>query len=213
MKSLMDDSVSHFIDKWFFSEKPFVLGLRHEDKEIRLETLNKFCSKFSVVRNLKRLEKENTEGRLNPLLTILEIYKKKYRGIDQPDVSKIVSKLSEDIKGEYGTLNISLSSKILWMLYQSPIVIYDSEVKITLKSEGYKIKDGDYSQYLESWIDLYEKHKPDINKSCSLLVKSKLFKESLYRKEKEELMMSDWFQPRVFDIYLWKKVNRITNVH
>ncbi|MDA0692620.1 MAG: hypothetical protein O3C58_12235 [Nitrospinae bacterium] len=200
----MDESASHFIEKWFVSEKPFVLGLRHEDKEVRLKTLNRFCSKFGVVRNLKRLETEKTEGRLNPLLTILERYKKKYKEIDRSDTSKIVNKLSENIREDYGTLNISLSSKLLWMLFQSPIVIYDSKVKIALKSEGYKIKDGDYDQYLKSWNDLYEKHKPDIKKSCAWLVKSKPFEGILDSGELKELMTSDWFQLRVFDIYLWK---------
>ena len=83
------------------------------------------------------------------------------------------------------------ASKILW-IFDRKQVIMDSANRKKLKTEGHKT--GTYFEYLQAWNVEYQRAKPEIKQITASLELSRI----------DQVFEEEWFQMRVFDLYLWK---------
>ena len=65
-------------------------------------------------------------------------------------------------------------------------------------------KQASYTEYCKAWNVEYEKHQKAIKKACVKLLDTKEFCAlwELTITESRDIVKSDWFQERVFDMYL-----------
>jgi len=159
---------------------------------------------YRVARNLPcEFDVKKGLARYEPVLEILDTVSKEQ--FKEDPVKKILE-IEREISGKYGNRSVlSLTTKFLWLKIKQPVLIYDSQARIALRSEN-----GDLDGYYKEWLEGFEKHKTQIENACSQLLKHHLYavdQEVGTREYINEVSSKPWFHERVFDIYLWNKGN------
>jgi len=104
-----------------------------------------------------------------------------------------------------GTPRIPLSaaSKFMWIVFRSPVVIYDSTVSAWLSHyAGYNY--GGYSSYYEVWHREYERFEPYVRVACGELPGIKRFTHACDVSDNvlNKWTVRRWFMERVFDHFM-----------
>ena len=192
----------HYLDQWFSKERRIRAGLRSNDDEVMLRSLADAMSFFQVARNFpKKYDVCLGRRRYAPLLKVV----KSVSGEPRPkrnDFTRVVEHFRRSISQAYGGRDVlSASTKLLWLLYRDPIIIYDSRVRSVLKSST-----GDYSEYVAKWDEGFRSHSRVIARACGtldghrrLLSCGHLISDTQLR----AVCKKKWFHRRVYDIYLW----------
>jgi len=118
-----------------------------------------------------------------------------------------VNKLTELLLPEFNQNNLSAASKLLWLSYRDPYVIYDSRaVRALTRDFGYRFQDRDYAAYSRSWRQEYAIRQTSIEAAVKELPKGRIFMRSYPFSDDALLAMAKepWFLERVFDIFLWE---------
>jgi len=118
-----------------------------------------------------------------------------------------VTALAENFFLNFGSFNLSASSKLLWLSYRSPFIVYDSRTVKALSSHfGYKFDSSNYAEYCEAWRDEYRKNECEIELAITSLPNGRAFmyQSNLSDQELFDLSKQSWFKERVFDIFLWE---------
>lgn len=185
MKTI-EECVVHYKNHWEKTDGRLFEGIRHVESKQRLSFLSQFCTEYSVARNLPRIHDVGIGvRRYKPLLDLVDNCRKQYS--EPKSAEEMVPWLTGEIAIRYGGRRaLSLSSKLLWFMYRSPIIIYDQ-----LAREALNTPNGNYGAYVQKWNQEFNKAKKEIiNKSPCHLAES-------------------WFYERVFDFYLWNIGNEI----
>lgn len=117
-----------------------------------------------------------------------------------------VSGLAKAFQGSYGRYAISAASKLLWIRFRSPVIIYDSQAIACLNSTARtRLSAGYYEPYFEEWLRQFAAFEEPIRSACSELPRVKDFSLAYAESDQDllALVSARWFQERVFDKYLW----------
>ena len=145
--------------------------------------LYNYLNYMRVIRNFKK-------GKIEDVYNIVKNYKNNAS-------SEMIYKLSDDLKNSNLLSGITkkvyvAASKILW-LYNRKLVIMDNNNINVLKKLGYNV--SNYENYTISWETLFKENRQDI---INLNIHYNL-------NNIDKVVEEEWFQRRVFDMYLWKE--------
>ena len=97
---------------------------------------------------------------------------------------------------------LSLMTKIMWLKFRRPIIIYDKNCRSAL---GFRSVPG-LTQYYDRWLFQYKLFKDDIRMACDALPEQRQFAidgSTVSKETVERIVSAEWFRQRVFDMYLW----------
>jgi hypothetical protein len=189
----------HFLDMWFLQESHFRAGLLSPAPELQHAAVTGAAAYFRVARNLHT--KHDTGLGLTRYAPVLELLQSLPRTCEAGPVATVLAFARSLSKryGESGTL--SFSSKILWLYYRDPIIIYDSQAQRALSTPL-----GDYEKFVNAWERRWGKESHDVQSACVELPHVFPFAQCGDRvsaAEVREASSSMWFQRRVLDVQLW----------
>ena len=190
-----------YLNDWCRYDSRFVDGLSPSKGQVdRLRCISEAVIYYGVARTLREIDEPN---RLGTALTALD----RVTGPIAVDaVDSIVCGLAEAFQSAYGRYAISAASKLLWIRYRSPVVIYDSQAIACLnKTVSGNLREGEYKPYRQEWLRQFAEREESIRSACAELCRVKDFSlaHAMSDAELMELVSSRWFQERVFDKYLW----------
>ncbi len=195
----------HYLNQWLKHDMDLFTGISSNNKTERIDFLKKATSYYKISRNLQtQYDVDIGFQRYEPLLKVLDSIDTSYFPVNSVDVVKEIRKIESKISNKYGGKGVlSLTTKLLWLKIQSPILIYDSQARIALNTP-----DGALSDFYDAWHQEFAKYKTDINEACANLVKVRQYSinPNLATESKVKHWASQkWFKERVFDMYLWEK--------
>ncbi len=117
-----------------------------------------------------------------------------------------VMSLAAQFQKRFGKFNLSAASKLLWLTFRSPYVIYDARAVAALRLLGWEFDNKDYAKYYEAWHSQYQQHKLEIEQAAERLTKFQPFFGAWHDFEDSlrTTTSQPWFLERVFDNYLWE---------
>jgi len=192
----------HYLQQWLSSERSLHDALSGTDERSIREGLSSAVKSFGVARNLPR--KYDVDRGLNRYEPLLEVFLQlKEQEISESNFINVVDNFQSAISKRYGGQKlISLSSKLLWLRYRDPFIIYDNRARTSLK-----VTPGDYSKYVAEWLKLFQLCQERIAAICSELSSVYRYAEFEYDEsnfaEIKNISNEEWFHKRVFDICLW----------
>jgi hypothetical protein len=117
-----------------------------------------------------------------------------------------VTSLARQFRADFGKNNLSAASKLLWLTFRSPFLIYDARAVKGLKFLDHNFKNQHYEDYYATWKTAYANHERDLVRAVSQLPKLQPF-FGTWQETKTSLgalSKQCWFRERVFDNYLWE---------
>ncbi len=193
-----------YLNQWLSHDKGFCDAFSGNDQINKLVALKSAGAFYGIARNLPtKFDQKKGIERYRPVLDILDkLEKSKF---EENPVGEI-EKVERDISKKYGNRGVlSLTTKFLWLKIKQPILIYDSQARIALGTE-----DGKLQPYYERWRQEFRRSQDEIKKVCSKLSNLNLYVADQEVGKKDyitKVACKEWFQERVFDIYLWNKGN------
>ena len=121
-----------------------------------------------------------------------------------------VERLAAAFKVRFNHSNLSAASKLLWLRYRHPHIIFDARANSALKllNPEFDGRNRDYAEYASAWRTEFNKCHPEV---CSAVEQLSGLQPSLqpfmpagYESTKSIDPREFWFVERVFDIYLWE---------
>lgn len=114
--------------------------------------------------------------------------------------------LAAQFQKRFNKFNLSAASKLLWLTFRSPYIIYDARAVAALRSLGWEFDNKDYAKYYEAWHSQYDQHKLEIEQAAERLTKLQPFFGAWHDSEDSlrKTASQPWFLERVFDNYLWE---------
>lgn len=198
-----------FLNQWFEKESGYCSQLlSSQSEEVNLAGLAAAAAYFRIARNLPRAFEQNQGlSRYKPVLKA--IYSLDF--VSPEGAVDTVDAIQKHISEEYGGRNVlSLTTKLLWLRFKSPIRIYDSQARTALGTP-----EGEYLPFYRAFSQAYTQHRAEIESACSRLssVVTYSVRPDIEPTELNELVTSLWFKERVLDIYLWHKGNEMLGKH
>ncbi|HXD33007.1 MAG TPA: hypothetical protein VN643_17925 [Pyrinomonadaceae bacterium] len=80
-----------------------------------------------------------------------------------------VMALATEFQNHFGKFNVSAASKLLWLTFRSPYIIYDARAVAALRLLSCEFDNKDYPKYYEAWHSRYDQHKVEIERGCGAL--------------------------------------------
>jgi len=186
-----------FLLQWLRSEEALYLAIASNptDEDVRMA-----LAYFQVSRNFRGLSKEPTKALFirDALLRI--------RSDQKLSTSLKVEELTQTLQPHFEQFNLSAASKLLWLSFREPVVIYDNKaVKALSRKFKHKFSSRSYSQYVEAWRSQYAGLEAAIGIAVKELPKARMFMPACRLTDAELLRLANeaWFKERVFDIFLW----------
>jgi hypothetical protein len=163
------------------------------------ENIRKALNYFQVARTFKGL---NEPGKVDVILDRL-IAVRDDSTLESPHEK--VDRLASELRFTFGKVNVSAASKLLWLTFRDPFIIYDKRAVDAL-SRHFHHSFASYEQYLQAWREEYLKSEAAIRAAVKELPKARLFMRLSQAPDPELLRMAHetWFVERVFDIFLWE---------
>ncbi|GEM_PF-5487901 len=154
----------HYYFQWITRDRELVERFK---KTIRPDDVDKVFRFYGVSRNVPDKKRQGTQ-RYRKLATILNRLKK--RKITKEKVSEAVGRVS----GIYGPRTLSAASKAVWMLKQSPVIIYDSRALRALNEMNNKKKQnpGDYEGFSSAWREVFRREQAQIRRGAASVVRT-----------------------------------------
>ena len=178
-------AANRYARTWVEREEDLALGLRAIDRATRLGSLQRCAGYFRIARNFPtRFDLDRELPRLDPVLAILDTLRFPLRSDHLIDIVERTSERLASVYGKKGLL--SAATKLLWLMHKDPVVIYDSQVRASLR-----VPPGNYAAYVSRWHALYSQHAAGIRRATSRIGVPGAPVEG------------EWFRRRVFDLYLW----------
>jgi hypothetical protein len=193
----------HYLNQWLRKERAYVCDLAKPDQVTRLTALKKAAATFRVARNLRDEHRVGEgEHKYEPVLAAIDrLGREKFEG---ENLVAAVQFVEREISKSFGERNVlSLTTKMLWLKFQSPIIIYDGNAVRALKL---KAKPNDLASFYGRWRDEYRLHTAQIDEACEALplAHTYCYDQQFTQQEIRNLASEQWFKERVFDIHLWR---------
>jgi hypothetical protein len=197
----------HYLNIWLKTDMNCCAGLINIDKIKRLDTLKQATEAYKVHRTLPtKYDVSNGFQRYEPLLKVLDSIDVSSFPVNSKDTVEKMLKIESQISKKYGDRGVlSLTTKLLWLKFKSPIRMYDSQARKALNTPN-----NDLSAFYKAWDQEFAKHKTDITKACANLVNVRQYSvnpELATELKVKHWSSQKWFKERVFDMYLWEKGN------
>ncbi len=201
MNPSFDHCALHYLDQWFLQERPFHLALAAGDTAARLEALPRATQHFRISRNLPAAyDLGRGVPRLQPLLDVLDAAGEVFQDSSSP--SEAVEYFRRAAGKAYGGRDLlSLSTKILWLRYRDPFIIFDSRVNTTLG-----LHTRSYEDFERPWRQHYEPVASQIAAASATLSAARGYAacgSTVPEADIADASSREWFHRRVFDTYLW----------
>jgi hypothetical protein len=190
---------TRFLRQWEKREKSLYTEISSEPTN---ESIVEALSYFQVARNFKGLSKDNNvAGKIRTAL----IKVRSDSSLSEPIEN--VEALTASIKADFDRYNLSASSKLLWLSFRDPFVIYDNRAIKALKQKTkHKTITNNYKDFVEAWRSEYVTHEKAIEAAIKKLPNGRAFMPRTLLTDSELIGLSKekWFKERVFDIFLWE---------
>jgi hypothetical protein len=188
-----------YLNEWYLDDSRFVAGFKSDSRDVRLGYIQETVKYYGVNRTFEKIQEEK---RLDKALSALEATS---CSLTDGNVDSVVCNLAKAFRSIYKRNAISAASKLLWIRYQAPVVIYDDNAYQFLKKTFVgKLKERDYPNYRQEWLRQFANRKDRIQSACDDLLVVKAF--SLAHGDADEnikcIVGNRWFRERVFDKYL-----------
>src|SRR5205085_2998444 len=111
-----------------------------------------------------------------------------------------VNKLAVNLQKRFNQYNLSAASKLLWLSYREPYIVYDGRaVKALTRDFGHRFDQRDYGAYSRIWRQEYGIRKTSIQTAVEQLPKGRMFMRSCLLSDAELVQMAKetWFMERV----------------
>ncbi|MGB6340900.1 MAG: hypothetical protein WBF32_14095 [Candidatus Aminicenantaceae bacterium] len=202
MKPNLQYCAQHYLRQWMTEERPLHEALNSEDRETILQGLSDAVRFFKVARNLpKKYDVGRGLRRYEPLLNIFQTFTTG-RSPSSADFADHVDQFQRKLSSLYGRRDlISIASKLLWLRYRDPFIIYDSRVRSAIG-----VSPGDYPEFVMAWLSHFQHLESEIavvRRSLPNLLPYFLADTADTEQVVHAACSESWFHQRVFDIYLW----------
>ena len=176
-------------------------------RDFTCSELNRFCVCYAVHRTIPGIS-DTTYSKYQAFVDMLKRHR--HTLVKREQVPHFIGERVDEMAHHYGKRFLSAVTKAFWMLRQHPIVIVDSYACKALRRLGFPATEGEYSRYVESWLELSGRPKeskelsdaltwlPDSPASRSLQDRGIATSEEVRNWAKQP-----WFRDRVIDMYLW----------
>jgi hypothetical protein len=191
----------HYMNQWLSGDRLRCDEIASDKVDEKLAALEKYASDYKIARTL--LRKHDADKGLPRYKPVLDIIQSAKRGdfLDEklaPSIDGIADRISK----QYGDRKVlSATTKFLWLMLKSPIIIYDSRCRAALGT-----KPDDIFQYVHEWRDMFKNRKREIEVSCQNLTEVRSYMNNTERTTPEYIentSSQEWFKERVFDTFLW----------
>ena len=118
-----------------------------------------------------------------------------------------VEALAASLETNFCQFNLSAASKLLWLSFRTPYVVYDKRAAIALsRNSAHKSIAKNYTNFTNAWRAEYGRLFKQIKVAVANLPNAREFmpKTPLSNSELAALSTQSWFNERVFDIFLWE---------
>jgi hypothetical protein len=185
----------NFWNQWQGYELPLYCAISATPTE---QDVRKALNYFQVARTFKGLGKD---GNAVYILDCL-IQVRADSALSTPAAK--VEKLADELSKKF-SVNTSAASKLLWLSFRDPYLIYDTRAVNGLRRHFREKFDG-YLQYSDAWRKAYKLHEAEIAKSIEKLPKARIFMRTAPPPDQEifHTARETWFKERVFDTFLWE---------
>ncbi len=187
----------HFLIQWLRSEKALHEAIKDNPSG---ESIRGALAYFQVARNFKGLKDPATVAVIRDSLL-------KIRN-DQSLTTKLkVEALASHLQSHFQKFNLSAASKLLWLSYREPFIVYDNRTVVALKRKfKHKFAARNYTEYSNAWRAEYAKSELAIRAAIKQLPKGRMFMPACRLTDDELLHLAEetWFTERVFDTFLWE---------
>ncbi len=200
MTITFDFAALHYLNLWLSKERAIHELVVAEHRDEQLLGLFRGGSHFKVARTLEtKYDAKNDKRRYEPVLEIIGGLR---RADLDADLTGTIQRARDKISAQYGGTDVlSATTKFLWLRFQAPVIIYDSQVREALGTD-----DADLSAYVQAWQSRYDQVRTSIANASSRLtqvlsyaIDTTVATESYV----QQLASEDWFNQRIFDVYLW----------
>lgn len=185
-----------YLELWERFEKSLYIAISGTHSASQIRDALKY---YKIARNFKGLKEDEVAANVSTELLKVD----GCSGIYSENVKDLASRF----KKSCGQYNLSAASKLLWLRYRSPYLIYDSRAVTALHRMGNKFKNADYTLYCEVWRREFEKRSNEISLAAHGLVNLPRKYTAAFTLTDDyltKIIDSEWFIERVFDIYLWE---------
>ncbi|WP_152551661.1 hypothetical protein [Polycyclovorans algicola] len=168
-------------------------------------SMKESVSYFSVARSLRISSEDIYKNRFKIISKIIDAPTNNPGSKSVPEVASIVEATENKLRIALSINSklLSLTSKLLWVRWQGSFRIYDKQARVALKlSTSCTIQD-----FFAEWQKLYLTHQMGISEACLALEKVRNYyfdPDAMSNEEFHNLIESEWFKQRVFDIYIWE---------
>lgn len=193
----------HYLNLWISQDRSVVDALAGHDDVDKLRALASAAAFYRVARNLpERYDVGRGLRRYEPVLRIIDGQNAAdFRG---KALLPSIKKVRKRISAEYGGRDVlSLTTKFLWLRFQSPVIIYDSQGRRAVGTGS-----GDIDEYYSRWRDKFRQHSKEIEAACVSVRMAREYSidpEVATARYIAETTSTQWFKERVFDVYLWHR--------
>ena len=199
----------YYLNWWSILDRKFVKAFSSGNLEKIMAILPAVMSSYRISRNFSMVYDVDSRSdcrRFEPVANIIN--DSKITEVNHSNYIEVVNNVREQIRVLYKKDLLSATTKLLWMKYRSPIIIYDNNAATALHRLGYRIKPGDYEGYASLWKKYYAEVSGDIETACKKLSSIRKFAESanetFFSEEYiRDITSQEWFRERVLDIYFW----------
>lgn len=186
---------------WLDGDREFLLALRSKamPRSERLQRLRRATWTYSVARNLRGGPKDDTPARYAPLLQILDALP---ADLPRRGYANVLDFTAHRIRRVYQASNglNSLSSKMLWLRFGPPFLVYDKRARTELGTPP-----DELNEFEKAWRARFREDRPAITSACAQLPEVLPFlPASVPHKEIRRVIQTRWFHESVLDQALWK---------
>jgi hypothetical protein len=139
-------------------------------------------------------------------------------GISRPKKDQVTASvriLTQKLHRTFKKSNVSAASKLLWLRFRHPVVIYDKRAARGLAKLGTNFNGiggrstvaKQYDAYYQQWDLAFKHNRDDIDRALKWLTNEaprRIRPAGVSDAEFRKIVKAAWFRSRVFDIYLWE---------
>jgi hypothetical protein len=191
-----------FLVEYLEYDRPIIEKFDCADSVNKLQAIHEWTTYYGVVRTLPITvdESAHTKQRLERAFELLMQFPEEL----PQDFVSIVIKYTEQLNEAYHRNAQSAASKLLWLRYKAPIIIFDDLARKALCEREQTHNLYDYSVYCKAWTKNYKEHQQTIKEASGDLINVSRFFPTGDEFEITRVINQEWFFQRVFDNFLWR---------
>lgn len=208
MKNLTFEYCSlSYLNHWLSNDKQWHEALNSNGSVVdKCAAIKKAATFYRVARNLPTECDINATPSIERFRPVLDVLNKISLSEIVNDPVLAIIRTESEISNAYNNVSaLSFTTKLLWIKFKQPIIIYDKQARLALGTQ-----EGDLRSFFDRWRKEYIVNEKEIDAACKKLpdlTRYVLNQDIGNRGYIEEICDKPWFKERVFDVYLWNKGN------